>query len=66
MAFLARVMTACWPVISPSSSTAASSCFGFLPASPMPTLRTTFTTRGTWCGLASPKSLWILARTVFS
>ena len=31
IAFLARVTTAFWPVIRPSSSTAASSCFGFLP-----------------------------------
>ena len=30
MAFLARVITAFWPVIIPSSSTAASSCFGIL------------------------------------
>ncbi len=60
IAFLALVTTAFWPVIRPSSSTAASSCLGFFPASPMPTLSTTFTSRGTSCGLVRPNSFWQL------
>ena len=45
--FLARVITAFWPVIACRSPTAASSVFGFWMASPMPMLMTTFSRRGT-------------------
>ena len=64
--FLARVTTGFWPVICASSPTTASSSFGVLLASPMPTFSTTFTIRGTCIGFVMPNCLASRARTTVS
>jgi hypothetical protein len=64
MAFLALVITAFCPVISAISSATASSIFGVLAPSPMPTFSTIFTIWGISCGFLSPNCLASLGRTV--
>ena len=50
MAFFARVTMGFWPVMAFTSSTAASTIFGFATAAPRPMLSTIFLSRGTCMG----------------
>src|SRR5664279_2020076 len=65
MDFLARVTTARWPAIFVSSSAAVSTSFAFVMASPIPMLRTTFSTLGTAIGLSIPNSFLRTGTTSF-
>src|ERR1039457_5136711 len=65
MDFFARVTTARWPAIFVSSSAAASASFAFVMASPIPMLRTTFSSFGTAIGLSIPNSFLRTGMTSF-
>src|SRR5438445_1421003 len=54
--FLARVTIGRWPAIACRSAVAKSSTLAFSRPSPTPMLMTTFSSRGTWYGLAYPRS----------
>src|SRR5271169_2315229 len=65
MDFFARVTTARWPAIFVSSSAAASASFAFVMASPIPMLRTTFSSLGTAIRFSIPNSFLRTGMTSF-